>query len=203
MIRSSHGDVKIPSSTTVTRRILEYRTDVEQKIRKSLPPEPTRIAIAMDCWSAPRREGYLAIKAYWITQDWRLSEALIGFEHIPGHHTGEALARIVLERLHHFGITNRISAMTSDNASNNKTLNEALNESIKIVTARLGLQKVVSQVAQIPCLAHVIQLAVNQLTKKIRIDAKNDEITKNWIEEDELRKLEEQMQADENTIGRV
>lgn len=96
LVQSINKDIKIPSSTTVTRRILEYRINVEEQIKASLPEDPTKIAIALDCWSAPRREGYIAIKAYWITREWRLAEALIGFEPVSGHHTGDALGRIVI-----------------------------------------------------------------------------------------------------------
>lgn len=203
MIKSTQGDVKIPSSSAVTRKILEYCTDVESKIRESLPSEPTKIAIALDCWSAPRREGYLAIKAYWIKQNWQLSEALIGFEHVSGHHTGEALGKIVFERVQCFKITNQISAMTSDNASNNQTLNTALNASIEWLNRRLGIHKLIAPVTQIPCLAHVIQLAVNQLTKELSITARNEEITKNWIEEDELKELHNKLMGNENAISGV
>ena len=91
--------------------------------------------------------------------------------------------------------------MTSDNASNNNTLNDTLNEAIAWLNRKLNLQR--TTVAQIPCLAHVIQLAVQQLTSKIHINAKNDEITKNWIEEDELGILEEAAQGEETVITRV
>lgn len=152
-----------------------------------LPPDPVKIAIVLDCWSAPRREGFIAIKAYWINNDWQSAEALIGFERIHGNHSGEALGNIVIKKLEEFKILTRIIALTSDNASNNKTLTDTLNKAIPWIYKKLNIR---SGIAQVPCLAHVIQLAVQQLTSKINITAKDNAIQDEWITEKENNQLE-------------
>lgn len=187
LIQCANKAIEVPSSTTMTRNLLEQRKFVENRIKEVLPKEPIQISIVLDCWSAPRRDGYIAIKAYWITDDWVLAEALIGFEPVYGNHTGEALGATVLKRLEEFRISSRIIALTSDNASNNRTLTEALNGAMSWLNKKLNIYK---SITQVPCLAHVIQLAVQQLTGKIRITAKNDAMQKDWNEEEEVEELE-------------
>jgi hypothetical protein len=122
------------------------------------------------------------MKAYWVSQDWHMQEALVGFEAVNGGHTGKALAAVVLRRLKHFDIHTRIIAITSDNASNNKTLAIALNESIPLLAKELQIS---NEIALCPCLSHVIQLGANKLLVDIKIKPKIDEFKKNWIAEEE------------------
>jgi hypothetical protein len=201
LVQCANKDLRIPSSSTITRRILEDRLAVEERIKELLPENPVKIAIALDCWSAPRREGYIAIKAYWITERWGLKEALIGFEAVHGKHTGEALGGVVLKRLELFKIHTRISAITTDNASNNTTMTESLNASIGWLNKKIGLART-APIVQSPCIAHVIQLAVERLTVKMHITAKNSEVVKNWVEDEEIELLDD-LQINEKTIGRV
>jgi hypothetical protein len=185
--RCLDSNAKTPSSTTVTRRILDKRKDVEANlIPKRLPPDPQQLSIVLDCWSAPRREGYIAIKAYWVSHDWQMQEALIGFEPVNGGHTGKALAEIVMQRLKLFKVEKRIIAVTSDNASNNKTLAKALNEAIPRLATDLGIEH---DIALCPCLSHVIQLAANKLLVDIKIKPKNEDLKKNWVEDEEKREM--------------
>ena len=123
----------------MTRRLLDKRIAVKALIAAAIPPAPVKLAIVLDCWSAPRREGYIAIKAYWVSSIWEMTEALIGFEPVYGEHSGQSLGLIVLKRLEFFEITTRIIALTSDNASNNATLTESLNGAITWLYKRLGI----------------------------------------------------------------
>lgn len=176
---------KTISSSTLTRRILDHRDAVEEDIVNRLPPEPQKLAIVLDCWSAPRREGFIAIKAYWVTEEWEMAEALIGFEAVGGNHTGELLGQLTFDRLERFKISTRVIAITSDNASNNKTLAEALNKAIKWLSRKMVIQ----DITLMPCTSHVIQLGVNDLLVDLKIVAKQDAIKRNWEKEEEEKAL--------------
>lgn len=195
-------DTKLQSATQITREVRAYRGEAEDLIKESLPPDPVKVAIVLDCWSAPHREGYIAIKAYWITEKWTLAEALIGFEPCYGKHSGQALGLIVIQRLEHYGLTARVSALTSDNASNNKTLTQYLNAAIEWLCSRLQLSQQSSGIVQMPCLAHVIQLAVSELIKKMNIQTKHKKVDMDWDDDAEMEELKQmQGQDDENIYG--
>jgi hypothetical protein len=75
----------------------------------------------------------------------------------------------------------RILALTSDNATNNKTLTKAINEALNALTAKL-YSSPHTTITRIPCLAHVIQLSVRALLDSLQLSPKNDEERKYWDE---------------------
>jgi hypothetical protein len=66
-----------------------------------------KISFTMDMWSDPDRKSYMAVTAHWIEhQALQVSQTLqhkiilradlLGFIHVPGSHTGSALAETFL-----------------------------------------------------------------------------------------------------------
>jgi hypothetical protein len=109
-------------------------------------------------------------------------EMVIGFEHLQGKHSGRNMANVVLSTLRACGINkDRILTVTSDNASNNTTLVQAMMEANRILDSELG------QLSRVPCLAHVIQLALKDLVTHLKIKPKNNKIITEWNEEENDR----------------
>jgi hypothetical protein len=69
-------------------------------------------------------------------------------------------------------LESRVFGLTTDNASNNKTLVDSLNQALS--------DSVI--ITQIPCLAHVIQLSLNQLLDRIKAVPLNDLAVTKWTE---------------------
>jgi hypothetical protein len=118
----------------------------------------------------------MAITAYIITTDWRYQEHLIGFEHVSGAHDGENLADITFKVIQDFNITDRLFAITADNASNNQTLRKGL-------AKRLQRKSHViwdASTHTVPCLAHVVQLVVKEMVHSLKIDTPHDKPTMTW-----------------------
>ncbi|EMF07903.1 uncharacterized protein SEPMUDRAFT_55188, partial [Sphaerulina musiva SO2202] len=53
-------------------------------------------------------------------------EGMLGFPYITSRYTSDHLAEILFEILQEFEIERRLTAITYDNASNNKTLHNAM-----------------------------------------------------------------------------
>ena len=73
----------------------------------------------MDMWSDPNLTPFMAITAHWIEttpiqmprgQQYmlKLCADLIGFQHVPGNHTGEHLAHAFLHVLDRIGIASKV-----------------------------------------------------------------------------------------------
>ncbi|KAJ6096882.1 hypothetical protein N7486_007628 [Penicillium sp. IBT 16267x] len=92
--------------------------------RKTLQrlPSGAKLSLALDCWTSPFQDAFMAIIGYFIDQEWEYREVLIGFEPLSGTHSGVNLGEVVLQILQKHQITDRVLAVTTDNASNNKTL---------------------------------------------------------------------------------
>lgn len=130
------------------------------------------MSIALDCWTSPFSQAFMAITGYFIDSDWVYHEVLLGFKPLYGTHTGSNLSGVLMETLLEHNIEDRVFGLTTDNASNNKTLVASLQQALSDGVI----------VARIPCLAHVIQLSLNRLLARIKAVPSNDSAETKWTE---------------------
>jgi hypothetical protein len=138
-------------------------------------PQNTKLSIALDCWTSPFQQAFMAITGYFIDKEWNYRELLLGFEPLHGSHTGMNLSSVLASVLEQHSIVNRVLAITTDNASNNITLIESLQ---KYLESLERADKAV--VVRIPCLAHVIQLCLKELLGLVKANPKNDNPDQVW-----------------------
>jgi len=73
----------------------------------------------MDLWTDANLSPFMAVTAHWIEVETmptpqgaqynlRLRSDLIGFHHVPGHHSGEHIAHAFLHVLDRIGITHKV-----------------------------------------------------------------------------------------------
>ncbi|KOS39661.1 hypothetical protein ACN38_g9487 [Penicillium nordicum] len=117
----------------------------------------------------------MAITGYFIDADWVYREVLLGFKPLHGTHSGVNLSTAVIQTVTQHEIENRIFALTTDNASNNKTLVDALQQSLSNTRD--------IDIIRIPCLAHVIQLSLNQLLDRLKAVPQNETTETKWTEQ--------------------
>ena len=154
---------QIPSAVTIRRRLEILVKDKQQRVLRMLP-SGSKISIALDSWTSPFSQAFLAITGYFIDANWVYREVLLGFKPLHGAHTGSNMSSVVLETLKNHQIQDKVFGLTSNNASNNKiladSLQQALADNVKII--------------QTPCLAHVIQLSLNQLLDRLKAVPQNN-----------------------------
>jgi hypothetical protein len=118
----------------------------------------------------------MAITGYFVDDNWNYQEVLLGFEPLHGTHSGVNLSGVLMELLQQHEITDRVLAITTDNASNNNTLVSSIQESVQ----SLDLEEETT-IIRVPCIAHVIQLSLKQLLGQMKANPKN-ETTEMWSE---------------------
>jgi len=166
----------MPSADTVRRRLAARVKERQQDTLRMLP-EGARISVALDCWTSPFGQAFMAITGYFIDADWVYREVLLGFKPLHGTHSGANLSAVLMETLMEHGIQDRIFGLTTDNASNNKTLDDTLQQSLLQQSSSSGFN-----VIRIPCLAHVIQLSLNQLLDRLQVVPENETTETKWTE---------------------
>lgn len=97
---------------------------------------------------------------------------LLGFKPLYGTHLGANLSAILIKTLTKHGIKDRVFGLTTNNASNNKTLVDTLQQSLSYNV----------NVIRIPCLAHMIQLSLNQLLDRLKAVPLNDATETTWTD---------------------
>ncbi|KAF7174239.1 hypothetical protein CNMCM6106_008367 [Aspergillus hiratsukae] len=64
---------------TARRRLQAMVKEEHRKILSTLPPT-AKVSIALDCWTSPFQQAFMAITGYFIDRDWNYREILLGFE---------------------------------------------------------------------------------------------------------------------------
>ncbi|KAJ9480686.1 hypothetical protein VN97_g12853 [Penicillium thymicola] len=187
-----------PSRKVIRERLRGFVLQYQQETLQTLP-SGAKLSLALDCWTSPFQDAFMAITGYFLDKEWEYREVLLGFEPLSGTHSGVNLGKIVLQILQKHQITDRVLAVTTDNASNNKTLITAINDSIHELQLKTD-----STIIQVPCLAHVIQLSLVELLGKIKASPKNDNTELEWSE-DRVRSLRARQQKRDitDTLNKV
>lgn len=140
-------------------------------------PDGSRLSIAVDCWTSPFRQAFIAVTGYFLDQDWNYGEVLLGFEPLHGSHDGKNLGDTVLQILRAHGIADRVLSVTTDNATSNDTMIESIQDVIQSQSLTN------TSIFRIPCICHVIQLSLNDLLGKLKATPVNKEAEAEWSNE--------------------
>ena len=142
---------------------------IQQMLLTDLQPD-TKVFIALVAWTSPNNIAFLAITGYFINHNWKLQEALLGFEHISGCRTGRNMIRLVNDVFIKYNLKKHFFAITTDNTSNNKTFYQHV----------AGICNTFEQGYHVPCLAHVIQFAVKEFLTNITFYASKKNVIWVW-----------------------
>jgi len=106
---------------------------------------------------------------HYIDKEWQLRQHTIGFQFLGGEsHNAVHLANKLTQIIRDLGITNRVLAIVSDNASVNMALAKHLQTNV------FG-PKWNAEQYRLPCLAHVIALVSNQFMKELKSNPENND----------------------------
>lgn len=91
--------------------------EYEELLRGKLATVPM-VAFTLDGWTNPFQSSFLAVTAHWIDDNWTQQDVTLGFEHLKGSHTGEALMQAFIKVVERFDLRQKVMSITSDNGSN-------------------------------------------------------------------------------------
>lgn len=165
---------EIPSAKVMRARLRDFVKKQQQDILQQLPAD-AKLSLALDCWTSPFRQAFMAVTGYFLTYDWEYQEVLLGFEPLSGTHSGMNLSEVLMNLLQEHKVTDRVLAITTDNASSNNTLLAHTNDAIQ----SLGLHNS-STIIRVPCIAHVIQLSLKDLLGQMKASPKNEVPEMEW-----------------------
>ncbi|KAJ5274116.1 hypothetical protein N7478_009241 [Penicillium angulare] len=73
----------VPSADTIRHRLSTLVKERQQDTLKMLP-EHAKVSVALDCWTSPFGQAFMAITGYFIDADWVYREVLLGFKPLYG-----------------------------------------------------------------------------------------------------------------------
>ncbi|KAJ5267276.1 hypothetical protein N7478_010084 [Penicillium angulare] len=178
IIQQASTKITVPSARTI-RRCLDLVVSESQKQTLAKLPNGSRLSIALDCWTSPFQQAFMAVTGYFLDQKWNYCEVLLGFEHLHGSHTGENLSKTVTQLLADHGISDRVLSVTTDNATNNNTLMTGVQDTLQAQCSRRSDPLIF----RVPCIVHVIQLSLTELLGKLKAAPSNKQIDLEWSDE--------------------
>lgn len=154
----------IVSDKTIRADLMaEYKKKIVE-LTTELSKVPGKISITLDGWTSKNGLPFLAIRGHWLDDEWNLLSKLLDFAYIEGSHNGYNHSIILGDCLKRLEIPwTKILAITCDNAGSNVTLFQWLDN--------YGISAVTSQVR---CLAHVLNLAVQDMLASLKVPSHCD-----------------------------
>uniref|UniRef100_A0A5B6YQP7 BED-type domain-containing protein n=1 Tax=Davidia involucrata TaxID=16924 RepID=A0A5B6YQP7_DAVIN len=166
-IRDLHSylnpNVKFITRNTAKSDVLKRHKREKEKLRHIIESIPSRICLTSDLWSSLPTNGYLALTAHYVDENWILQKKILNFRHVPPSHNGPILAEKVINLLKEWGIEKKIFTLTLDNAKYNDGLVEVLKSHLSLTdTLFCG-----GEFFHVRCGAHILNLIVQDGLKVI------------------------------------
>ena len=144
-----------PSFTIPSRQVLakdmlaaSYKNAVE-KVKAMLDQAEAVSLTTDDAWTSICTDSYIAVTAHFISSDMVLQSCLLECVKYSERHTAENLCNDMKRVITEWGIADKVAAVVTDNAAN--------------ITAAVRL----SGYRHLPCLAHTLNLVVQQAVQSI------------------------------------
>ncbi len=128
-----------------------------------------KINIALNNWTNSNNIVFMSVIDYFIDKNWKYREVFFVFQSLSDVHTNEMMTKIIVNILKKYKLKNRLLAVTTNNASNNDKMKKNMKKILKELEVKWNHEK-----NHVFCIAHVIQLVVNELLVSMKIFAVND-----------------------------
>ncbi|KAA8517245.1 hypothetical protein F0562_017503 [Nyssa sinensis] len=155
---------KITRTTIKNNCISTY--EIEKKKLKTLFKSINKVNITTDMWkSSNQKIGYMVVIGHFIDSDWKLQKRVLNFFYVPPPHSGVIVADALQKCFIEWGIEDKVSLITVDNAKYNDV-------ALRILKDNFTLKKKLSfggRIFHVRCCAHIINLLVQDGIKEVKV----------------------------------
>jgi hypothetical protein len=113
------------------------------------------------------------VVAHYVNRNWELQKRVIGYELIDVAHTGENIAEAICKVVDQFGLTEKIFAVTLDNASSNTNAMQILTPLFEVYASKILLHQ--------RCVCHIINLIAKTSLKNLEPHIDKLRTTMGWL----------------------
>lgn len=141
----------LPSRKSLSTSLLSVLyNETYDKVMSDIAANGNFVSITTDGWTSIKNEGYIAVTTHFIDNNCELKSYLLSCFMYSESHTSDNLKNELLRVIKEWGLENKVSACTSDNASN---ISKAID---------------LSKWRHVWCFAHSLNLAVQKAIKEIQ-----------------------------------
>ena len=142
-------------------------------------------SLCIDAWTSKSQHAFLGVTIHWIDSDWQPQNFILQLLDLKKRHTGAYINTVLNRVLHKFEIRDSISAITMDNASNNKKFASFYKDDDDTKSSDQFQ-------APIYCLAHLLNLIVQAVLAPL-----GNKMTRRQLRQ--IATLEETDESDQST----
>lgn len=150
------------SRNTIRNECLKVYESEKEKLKKVFK-NVDKISLTCDCWTSKQTIGYMALTAHYVDSEWQLQKRVINFFELEPPHTGLVISDAISDCLLDWGIQDKVSTVTLDNASSN----DVAARSLILNFERRNKLHFKGIFFHIRCCAHVLNLMVQDGLKEI------------------------------------
>ncbi|KAL2904278.1 Zinc finger BED domain-containing protein RICESLEEPER 2 [Bienertia sinuspersici] len=153
MKEAAPGFQKISRSTL--KSDCESSYEIEKSRVASLLKFPKRVSITTDIWRSGQKLEYMVVTCHFV-HDWTLYKRVLNFVTVPPPHNGVAVSDALYKCLEQWGLEEKLTSVTMDNASYNNVAVKRLNENLSY----LGKLPFEGKLFHVRCCAHILNILV-------------------------------------------
>ncbi|WVZ84994.1 LOW QUALITY PROTEIN: hypothetical protein U9M48_031959 [Paspalum notatum var. saurae] len=109
------------SRQTTARDMIKLYNDRKVNLIDALKTDVSSVCLISDIWAGKAKEDYLSVVAHFVNSKWELEKMLLGLRLIDGKHSGVNIANLIATVIDDYALTDKVFAITLDNASSNNT----------------------------------------------------------------------------------
>lgn len=143
------------SRYTVKKDCISTFENEKRKLRAALKGV-SRISITTDLWKSNQKIQYMVVTGHFVDVDWVLQKRVLNFCNVPPPHTGVIISDALSKCFIEWGIENKISSITVDNASYNDVCVRRLKDDF-LLRQKLSIG---GKIFHVRCCAHILNLLV-------------------------------------------
>ncbi|XP_010527601.1 PREDICTED: zinc finger BED domain-containing protein RICESLEEPER 2-like [Tarenaya hassleriana] len=163
LLKYMNPDFNPISRNTIVADVLRLHQGQKEKLKREIASISNRICLTADVWRSIAIEGYICITGHYVDNSWKLNSKILSFSAMPPPHSGNELAKKVLDCLKDWGIEKKIFSLTLDNASANDTMQSILKDQLCLQYGLLCDGKFF----HVRCYAHILNLIVQEGLKVV------------------------------------
>jgi hypothetical protein len=148
------------SRQTTSRDLKKMCKESLKQIKDDFTTCTFSVSLTSDIWSGRAKQDYISVVAHYVNEDWEILKRIIGFELIDVKHTGDNIAEAIIKVVENFGLTNKIFAVTLDNASSNTSAMNTLGPVFGTYATSFLLHQ--------RCACHIINLIAKTVLKNLK-----------------------------------
>ena len=173
------------SRNTIKADIEKMYKREKERVKTELNSISSRICLTADLWTSIATDGYLALTAHFVDEDWILQKRVLNFHHMPPPHGGPILAEKVIDLLRDWAVEKKVFTITLDNASYNDGMVNLLKQHLRLRNTLFCE----GEFFHVRCSAHVLNLIVQDGVKVISKPVSKIRECVKYIRASESRKL--------------